>query len=283
MGRFSKLEWESGDKSKKETLEEKETLLSQAPEEAEIYDYHYYIHKAGNFYYTGEFKNALRQYSRALQFDNSQRDPWIGQIQCLISLNQMKEADLWISRGLEVFPEDPLILSLRGVIYAYRGMIKRAIATSDYALTKKRAADPLIWIARGEILLMADNDNASHCFEKALEMINKDDWENLMLIGLVFFRKKQYSQASKYFQNACLINISNFYLWYYLGLTYEKLGFAQKAIDAYQRSIENNQRFRESSIALYRITHTSILKKIILLPFLPIKIIMKVFAQKKIN
>lgn len=288
MGRFSKLEWEPDKKkSKKDSKILPQNVKSKDEEsfaeDNEVYDYYHYVKRAEDFFYVGEFKKSLRDYSRALQMDNSQIDPWTGQVMCLISMNQTKEADLWIARGLELFPDHPNLLSLRGLVYAQKGMLKRAIATSDYALTVKSVTTPLIWILRGEILLLADSKNASFCFDKALELANQADWQTPMLIGIICYRNKYYTQASQFFQKACSINLSHYYLWYHLGLSYQQLGFTQKAIEAYKRSLEIKQDFKEGANALYHITHKSILKSLYSLPLLPFRLIKKFFISHKIN
>ncbi len=286
MSRFSKLEWEPEKSSSEKKLGDVlpiESGETETKQEGEIYDYYFYLKKAEQLFYKGDYRNSLRQYSRALQMENSQIEPWIGQVLCLIYLNQLREADLWIARGLELFPENSLILSLRGLVYAINGMMKRAISTSDYALTLKSGNNPLIWVIRGEILLLADNKNSVFCFEKAIEITNKADWQTPMLIGMIYYKNKYYTQASQFFQKACSINLSHYYLWYCLGNSYKKLGFIQKSIEAFKRSVELKQDFKEGNTALHSITHTSIIKHILILPLLPFRIIKNYFVGKKIN
>ncbi len=258
MGRFSKLERETQDAiARRKALKEEKR---PAPPAEEVYDAPYYIARGDEAFFTGEFKKALQLYSRAIQVDNTQHSPWIGQIYCLIEMNQLKEADLWTGRALEMFPEDGALLSLRAITYAHHGMLKRALGTSDYALSK--GADIHTWIARGEVLLLADNKNASFCFSKAMEMADTGDWKTPMRIGLIFFRQKAYSQALDYFQKACAINVTNHYLWYHLGKCYHRLGFGQKAIESFRRASEQNPEFREAKEALEKATHTSFLIRI---------------------
>ena len=209
MGRFSKLERETQDAlARQKALKEKKR--PQATPEV-VYDAPHYIAEADDAFFTGDYKKALQLYSRAIQIDNSRHEPWVGQIYCLIEMNQLKEADLWTGRALEMFPEDSALLSLRAITYAHRGMIKRALGTSDYAL--ERGADIHTWIARGQVLLLAENKNATFCFSKAMELTTPGDWKTPMRIGNIYFKKKLYSQALNYFKKACEINVTNHYLY----------------------------------------------------------------------
>ncbi|MBM3334595.1 hypothetical protein FJY63_08025, partial [Candidatus Sumerlaeota bacterium] len=202
------------------------------------------------FYFTGRWDKALRMYSRALQVDSTQCYPWVGQVLALLAMNQVKEADLWVGRAIEFFPDDASLLSLRALVYAHKGMLNRAIGASDYALT--RGGSPHAWIARGEVLLLAKNKNAPFCFEKALETAGAENWKVPMHIGLIYYRYRTYSSALSYFRRACAIETGNFYLWYHLGLCFDRFAFKNEAIEALNRALEINPDFREAERALAR-------------------------------
>ena len=246
MGRFSKLETGKGKPAK--AAEPSARVPVEQLVEAETYDYSYYIEEADKQYFTGHCDKALRLYSRALQVDNSQVYPWVGQVFSLLGMDQIKEADLWVTRAIELFPEDATLLSLRALIYAHRGMLNRAIGASDYALT--RGGTPYAWIARGEILLRAKNKNAAFCFDKALEVAGADDWKIAVQIGLIYFRRRMYASALNYFRRACAREMANCFLWYHLGRCYHYLSFQNEAIEALNRALEINPNYRQAERAL---------------------------------
>jgi len=257
MGRFSKLERETQDAlARQKAQREKAGEEVSPPPREDSYDAPYYIEQADKAYFTGNFRQALKMYSRAIQLESSRHYPWLGQIYCLIEMDQLKEADLWTGRALEMFPEDSALLSLRAMMYANRGMYKRAINTSDYAISRKGASDHT-YIARGYCLLVAGNKNASFCFMKAMELAGEANWNTPMRIGLIYFKKKQYSRALDYLLKACERNVVNHYLWYHLGLCYMKLGFGLKAREALDRSIEQKQDFIKAREALKKLTGSS--------------------------
>lgn len=258
MGRFSKLERETQDalaKQKVQDLKEREKPAS-APSPREEYDAPYYIKMGDDLFFKGEFREALQSYSKAIQLDSSIHYPWLGQIYCLIEMNQLKEADLWTGRALELFPEDSALLSLRAMMYANRGMYKRAINTSDYAISRK-GADPHSYTARGYILLTADNKNANFCFMKAMELAVTNDFRIPMRIGLIYLKKKQFSRALDFLLRACACNVTNYYLWYHMGLCYQKLGFANKAMESFQLALDQNPEYDQAKNALLNVTHSS--------------------------
>jgi len=246
MGRFAKLE--TGKAETPKTAGPRERLPVERVVETETYDYSYYVEEADKQYFTGHHDKALRLYSRALQVDNSQVYPWVGQVFSLLAMDQVKEADLWVTRAIELFPEDATLLSLRALVFAHKGMMNRAIGASDYALS--RGGTAYAWIARGEILLRAKNKNAPFCFDKALEVAGADNWKVAMHVGLVYFRRRMYSSALGYFRRACAGEIGNAYLWYHLGRCYYYFSFKEEAIEALSRALEINPDYREAQRAL---------------------------------
>jgi tetratricopeptide (TPR) repeat protein len=256
MGRFSRLERETQDALVKQKTQEKK--VKERPQgQEESYDASYYAREADEAFFHGEFKDALQLYSRAIQTDNMQHYPWLGQIYCQIELAQLKEADIWCARALELFPEDSAILSLRAVMYANRGMYKRALATSDYAISQK-GAEAHSFVARGNVLLLAENKNASLCFIKAMELAGENEWQIPMRIGFIYFKRKEYTLALDYFQKACALNVANDYLWYHLGQCYHRLGFFTKAMESYQQAAAQNPENKQVSAALARLSHSSL-------------------------
>ncbi len=259
MGRFSKLE--SGTAPRK--LEEERSRIEEAQKTREVeekYDAPYYIKLADQYFFYGEFDKALRYYSRALQMENSIPYPWIGQIFSLLEMGQTKEAGIWVTRALEFFPENSDVIALQAVVFAYRGMLKRAIGASDFAMSK--GSGIYTWIARGEVLLIAEKKAAHFCFEKAMELTDHEDWRTPMRIGLIYYKHKQYSYALDFFKRAVHINVTNYYLWYHIGQSNYHLGFNNKAREAFERSLEHNPDFKQAKAALVKTVKSSIFSRI---------------------
>ncbi|MGI8905900.1 MAG: tetratricopeptide repeat protein [Candidatus Sumerlaeaceae bacterium] len=262
MGRFSKLETGTGLEPVREpAVEEALPRVRRRAEEVpppHDYDQGHYLAEADKLYYAGEYQKALRQYSRAMQVDQSAVDPWLGQVMCLVELKQYREASMWALRSLELFPEEPRLVSVQGLTYALGGTIKRALACSDYAISRPVPGSAFVWALRGHILSIADNSNASFCFDKAMEVREKDDWRTPMRIGLLLLQEKKWSRAAEFLQLAVQSNPRNGFLWKKLGLSNEKMGLSQPALEAYQAAMHLNVDDREASACIDRLTSTGL-------------------------
>lgn len=256
MGRFSKLETGAG-----ATPAASQPLAAKAaawngPAKAEPeYDHAYYAGQAGALFFSGQYKKAMRLYSRAIQMDASRDEPWIGQVLCLLELKEYKEALVWVKRALELFPEEATLIALQGLAYAQQGMVQRGLASSDYAMNRS-SRDPLVWVIRGEILSLAGNGNAQFCFDKAIESTHPDDWRVPMQIGLSQLRQKKWPQAARYLKMAAEHEPHNEFLWMRLGYAYERLGLSQSALEAYRAARNLNTGNSEAEDSLRRLTRT---------------------------
>lgn len=265
MGRFSKLETgtpasphadESSVGEAKARVTRKRSEESAGP--PADYDQGHYLSEADKYYFTGEYQKALRQYSRAMQVDQSAIDPWIGQVLCLIELKQYREAMMWALRGLELFPEEPRLIAVQGLTYALNGTIKRGLACSDYAISRPGASSGFVWALRGHVLSLADSANSTFCFDKAMEVRQKDDWRTPMRIGLLLLQEKKWSRAAEFLQVATESNPRNGFLWKQLGLANEKMGLVQPALEAYQAALHLNANDRDADAAIRGLTSTGL-------------------------
>ena len=55
----------------------------------------------------------LRFYSRALEEDKTLIVGWVGQVQMLVQLGELKEAETWARKALELYPNNPELLAGR--------------------------------------------------------------------------------------------------------------------------------------------------------------------------
>ena len=242
MSRFSKLETRQAPVAPAEEMNAEAVRLPGA----ETITYSDVIRSADEHFYLGDLHRAMRYYSRCLTLDNTQQAPWVGQILSLLLQGQMREARVWSQRAMECFPDNPIMVSLTGLSMAMAGMVKRGLATSDFALSRG-AEDRICWITRGWILLEAQNKNWEFCFAKACETCQPDDWRTPMLTGLILESYKKWPQALERYQVAINRQTSNYYLWHRLGVCYGKMGLARKAIEAQQRSLDLNPDFSDAS------------------------------------
>ncbi|MCC6548338.1 tetratricopeptide repeat protein [Candidatus Sumerlaeota bacterium] len=236
-GRFTKLEGAGGSTG---LTPPPGTIARNAPKKTpppeDDTNYPTCVLRGDEAFYTGNFRDALRHYSRALQEQNNQIYPWIGQLSALIALKQYKEAELWSNRALDQFPEDSSLLSQRARVLAHTGNLKRAIGVSDFAISK--GATSWSWLARGEVLLEANDNNALFCFTKAIESSEKDDWRTPFLAGLAYLNKRRWADAEEFLKKSVAIHSQNFYSWYCLALALAEMSYTDRARDAVQRSMQ---------------------------------------------
>lgn len=224
------------------------------------YDARHYLSEADRHFYRGEYEKALRMYSRAIQSDRTAVDGWLGQVRCLLEMKQAKEAMVWVRRALELYAEDPRLISLQGLAYAQNGMVDRGLSCSDYALGRAgvNVSDPLVWIARGAILSLGDSRNADICFGKAMEMRARDDWRTPMTLGLLLLSQKKWARAVEFLEAAVHVEKCNDYLWERLGYARERLGLGQAAHEAYEAALHLNGANRAAQDGLARLRQSSV-------------------------
>jgi tetratricopeptide (TPR) repeat protein len=121
----------------------------------------------------GNYENALRFYSRALEADKSLVAGWVGQVEMLILLGEVPEADLWGRKALEIFPGNGELLAVRTRALCRLGDLRQAGAVSDAALAAQ-GRSALRWMARGEWMLASRQQLDRHCFDKAQQI--DADW-----------------------------------------------------------------------------------------------------------
>ncbi len=191
--------------------------------------------RADEQFYSGEWKKALTLYSRALNLDTRDRMPWVGQVLCLLFMDQIREAEVWSRRALETFPEDIDIVALRGVVVARTGMVKRGVGASDYAM-EKNSTSALPWLFRAWMLLEADSENWRPCMDKTTSLVPAGEWRIFVLMGMILEQYRKYSQAITAYKRALEVQTEQFYTWYRLGVCYRKLGMQRPALDAQRQA-----------------------------------------------
>lgn len=155
MARFDKLELN-------QPAESGPLRMKAEPDDAN------WLKKADQQRRAGEYEDALRFYSRALEEDKTLIVGWVGQVQMLVQLGELKEADTWARKALELFPNNPELLAGRAQAQCRQADSAAALATIDGAF-KQSGQSAYRWIVRGEVMLEGGLDPARHCFDKAVQ------------------------------------------------------------------------------------------------------------------
>jgi tetratricopeptide (TPR) repeat protein len=164
MGRFSHLEWRGapGPSRREEPLEPDEPCAAPRDEG-------YYLAQAALAARGGRLERALRLYSRALEFDPNLAAGWVGQARMLVELGELREAEVWADKGLDLHRDHPELLAAKAQAVARRGDPVRALALNDAAM-RGRGAPPEVWLSRGEAILAGgarERGAVERAFEKA--------------------------------------------------------------------------------------------------------------------
>ena len=241
MSRFVNLEF--GDESEDR---------SQPKEKALVKDEAYYFNEARTAFEAGNFEQALRFYSKVLEFNPQNAAAWTGQVQMLIELGEFREAKLWADKALERFPNEPELLAAKAVALGRSGDLQGALAFSDAAI-EERGDTPYVWLARGDVMLARKEQRADYCFEKAL-LLAPRDWFVAWLAARIRFYYEQFVLALKLLQQAIEWNTGHFLLWLELGQCQQALGLIGPAKNSFLQAQQLNPHAREADLALIQLS-----------------------------
>lgn len=242
MGRFSKLETQilpSGTpaedpRARVQPKKEEPSPFGRAEAEP-TYDAPGYMARGDESFFSGDPKQALRWYSRAMEVDNHCVDAWVAQIQVLILTGQLNEAKVWINRALSIFPDAPALLALRAVGHARSGMMRQAMASSDLILSK-RGDDVIPWIARGHILMIDGNKNAEFCFDQCMRLSRETDWQVPFYLGLICEGERHWAKAIPHYEAALGRRSTLPYAWLRISKCHAVMGQREAAGRALRRA-----------------------------------------------
>jgi len=217
-----------------------------------VKDEAYYFSEGNSAFGLGNFEQALRFYSKVLEFNPQNAAAWAGQVRMLIELGEFREAKLWADKALERFPQSAELLAAKAVALARTGDLQAALAFSDASI-EERGDTPYIWLARGDVLLARKEQRANYCFEKAL-MLAPADWFIAWLAARVRFYYGQFVLAMKLLQQAVEWNPGHFWLWFELGRCQQAVHLFGPAENSFQQARQLNPQCGEIEEAMAQLS-----------------------------
>jgi tetratricopeptide (TPR) repeat protein len=199
------------------------------------FDATYWMKQADEDRRVGAYESALKYYSRALEKDRKLVEGWIGQVQMLVFLNEMPEAELWGRKALELFPSQPDIFAGRAQAFCRMGNMKKAYELCDGSF-QQSGQSAYRWMVRGEIMTSTGQEKESYCFDKAQE--SDSDWLVPLEIALIYLYYKKNGKALYRIQNAVKTASDSPYTWYIQGYCQYKLGFDSHARQSFKHCLE---------------------------------------------
>ncbi|HIL71751.1 MAG TPA: tetratricopeptide repeat protein [Verrucomicrobia bacterium] len=225
MSRFSNLEF--GDQS------EQAGGFRQG-----LRDDNHYMKMAVQGLENGDFKMALKHYSRVLEYNPDVVGAWLGQVRMLVELKEYQGAGMWADKALERFPNAPDLLAAKAVTLARSGEADSALAFSDASI-EAGGGSAYVWMARGDVLLACrEKEQASRfCFEKAVS-IEADDWVVPWLISRIYRIYKKFALAMNPIRRAVELQAGHGILWLQLGYCQQDLGLFNAAGQSFTQARE---------------------------------------------
>ena len=217
-----------------------------------VKDEAYYFAEARTAFEQGQFEQALRSFSKVLEFNPHNAAAWAGQVRALIELGEYHEARVWADKALERFPSDPELLAAKAVALGRSGDLDGAMAFSDAAV-EERGDTPYLWLARGDVMLARKEQLADYCFAKALALAPKD-WFITWLAARIRYFYKQFAHALKLVQQALDWNPGQSTLWLLAGLCQKQLGLVSAAKLSLAQAQQLNPRCQETEAAMQELS-----------------------------
>ncbi len=219
-----------------------------AVREEESFDARSYLQQADRAYRYGSYETGMRQYAKALSEDAMRTEAWLGQVNCLIELEELDEARVWADKALDKFPDEPELLAAKSLTLARLGDAEDSMTLAARAI-KKLNPSPYVWLQRGLALLCLDPRRHSRtCFMKALEGGDSAGAVSLR-IGMGYLREKDYPNAKSFLAAAVEGDPKNPLTWYMLGRCCDGLYAYGRAIRCYERALEFRPEFKDQIIA----------------------------------
>lgn len=218
---------------------------------------------ADGLFRKGEYESALQWYSRALRFAIELEQAWFGQVQCLLSLEEYVEANIWAERAIERFPNSADLLAAKAMALSRTRGADRAMAYSDASLTVKgQPVGPYPWVVRGDLMLNGGSrQSAERCFGKAIEL-GGQDWYTHFLVGLSFLRRGSEAEALSRFSKAAAMGPRSTLVLCSMGQCYESTGAIAAARAAYRRAVHADPQCKLARQRLAEIKRFGVLRRL---------------------
>jgi tetratricopeptide (TPR) repeat protein len=218
MTRFNRLEFD----------DKKGPERSRAVGET-IRDEQYFYRHGMRFWLAGDFEPALRNYSRALEKNNTFYPAWLGQVLMLIELGEYREAEVWADKAMDLFPEHPELLAAKSVACARDGRIEKALAYSDNSIAQENVTSR-VWLARAEVLLNRQSRIAESCISKAIGIAGNTAPIVRLEAGRLLSEQGSHSAALEYLNAAVEALPKSALAWYSLGRCQANLGRPEASV-----------------------------------------------------
>lgn len=195
---------------------------------------------AGMSYFgQGEYDKAISEFEKSIELDPDHTDSYYYLGQCYLQKGILEYDNQHILKAYSFYRKSYEISEK--VIPQYEKMIKDNPEDLNSYLRLG-----YIYEIRSMVPFINEYDQALNYYLKALELeasfsSARNTGISVFLnirIGYIYFEKKNYSQAIEYLERAAEMSPQNVEAYYYLGLSYDKIGLKEKAITSFTKVLE---------------------------------------------
>ena len=153
----------------------------------------------------------------------------------LVQLGELKEAELWSRKALELFRKNGELTAGRAQALARMMQLNEAMPLLDAAFAQE-GQSAYRWMVRGEVMLATGESVDQHCFSKAVQL--DGDWLVAVEIGQIYLYYRRSAKAIMYFRKAVERATGEAYCWYVQGCCEQELGLSGPAKASFLRCLD---------------------------------------------
>ena len=190
---------------------------------------------------SGRLSEATGYYEKAVCFDSGLSEGWIGLVDSLVRLGEVKRAHETVERALQLYRLTRPFYALKALVLLHTGREEESLRYSDISIEQDEAGW-YPWFVRGEVLLShtpgsARTQNARHCFERSINLAEKQ-WVVCLWVGLVLLIMKHPALAAAYLAESAHLNALNAFTWLKLGDAFRTMRFFDQARFYYEQALD---------------------------------------------
>lgn len=185
----------------------------------------------------GEPEQAVTQYREALKTDQKLAIAWRGLGRAQETLGSVSQAELALSKAVEVEPNDLLNLYALGDFYFYQGRYEEAEAVYETLSAHPQASVSAFNTLGASRSMLGDFEGAAEAFRQVISLEATDiAYAN---VGVIYYLMGRYPDAQVMLEQAIALSPDDPYHWSNLGdVRRELTRDGTRARDAYRRAAE---------------------------------------------
>lgn len=191
-----------------------------------------------SYFNQGEYDKAIIEFEKSIELDSNHTDSYYYLGQCYLQKGIIEYNKKHIFKAYSLYRKANKISEQ--VIPQYEKIIKDNPEDLNSYLKLG-----YIYEVKSIVPFINEYDKALDYYLKALDLKASSSAGNTGIniyintrVGYIYFQKKKYSQAIEYLEKAAKMSSHNVEVYYYLGLSYNKIGEKEKAREFLSRVIE---------------------------------------------